>query len=223
MAKFLAPAHIADVRGKLGGLIFKMSRYGLVAYPRTYRPPRDTTVTRLFKTDFSYLADQWHNSLTIAQREAWNRHSAPSPWSRHLSRPQTLSGYQCYIQHNLLRRRIRVPLFTIPPVSRGRAKIPENEIISQVPNKVPIAWSHTQILADQDAYVTISWPFYDSQLHPRVWARQTYHTHGPKIGWETYRINQPYLRPSWVEVRATLLDDNLLNSLPYVFHLWCPA
>lgn len=223
MARFVASTLIADVRGSLGGLTFKMSRYGPVLYPRTYRPPRARQETRDFRQDFSYLADLWHNTLTIAQRNAWNRHSAPSPWSRHLARPQTLSGYQCYIQHNLLRQRIAIPLFTLPPADHSRAPIPWQTIISQAPNKVPISWSNPPIAADQDAIVTISWPFYDSQVHPRVWARQTYHTHGPKVGWETYRIDPPYLRPSWVEVRATLLDDNHLNSLPYVYHLWCPA
>lgn len=223
MAKFLAVSPLTDVRGTLGALVFKMSRYGPVVYPRTGHRKRGTTQTGERRRAFSFLSNAWKDTLTQSERDTWTSLPPVHPWKRYVFRSPMLPGYNRYLQYNLLRRLIRVPLFVRAPASPRRAITPYNEIISQVPNKIPVGWSQTQILADQDGIVTVSWPFQDSHVSPRVWSRQTFHTHGPKVGWETYRISQPYLRPSWVEVRLTLLDDNLLQSLPYVFHLWCPA
>lgn len=223
MAKFLAVSPITDVRGTLGALVFKMSRYGPVVYLRSGHRKRGSTQTNERRRAFAFLSKAWKDTLSIDQRNMWTSLPPIHPWKRYVFRAPMLPGYNRYLQYNLSRQLIGVPLFTLPPASPRRALTPVHEIISQPANKIPVNWGAPALAADQDAIVTVSWPVTASQLHPRTWSRQTFHTHGPAAGWVTYRISQPYLRPSWNIITVTLLDDDLLQSLPYVFRLWCPA
>lgn len=223
MAKFRPAQNAEHIVGSVGGVTFKRSRYGYVCYAKPH-PTRHRSVNQRYRTRwFSILAHRWRNTLTAAQRNAWNTILAQDVLPYRTRRLSPNPGYNAFLQHNLFR------LFATKAVEDDA---PPVAITSPSPSWWPTFTNNSRIqinfvgdplLVNQTAVIMLSHPFSPGVLNPRTWQKQVWRTHGPQAGWRFYDITPPIFPGSQVRISMWRVHDRERFSPPYeLLRTWVP-
>ena len=95
-------AGIVDGRGSIAGNTFSRNHFG--AFMRARVTPTNPNTARqvLVRASIAYLADRWANTLTSAQRTAWNLYGSSVAMLDSLGATIYLTGYNHYIRSNVI-------------------------------------------------------------------------------------------------------------------------
>jgi len=90
----------ADVRGKLGDIVFTRSQGGpTIRTIGTWTQP-DTDAQAECRETLAALAHAWSTTLTNAQRSSWRAYARTNPRPNRWGQPSQQSGYLAFVRHN---------------------------------------------------------------------------------------------------------------------------
>lgn len=94
---------IAGASGSLGGITASHNRFGAYLRARVVPTNPNTGPQAEIRTLFGQLANLWANTLTAAQRDAWNVYAANVPVLNRIGASVYLTGANHYIRSNVPR------------------------------------------------------------------------------------------------------------------------
>jgi len=108
---------IADARGSVGGTVFSRNSAGAYMKQRTV-PTYPASAKQIARAALmSTLIDDWKNSLTTAQRAAWNALAAGTKIPNKLGEQMSPSGANLFVRSNVLLDLSSQAHITAPPVT----------------------------------------------------------------------------------------------------------
>ena len=94
---------ITEMRGSIAGNVYSRNRYGAYARARTKPINPNTERQQLVRSAISAMTTRWSQTLTPAQRTAWNLYGASVVMTNKLGESINLSGFNHYIRSNAFR------------------------------------------------------------------------------------------------------------------------
>lgn len=106
---------IAQISGSIGGVTFARNTYG--AYIRNRTTPTNPRTARQteVRASIAFLAAYWAQTLSDAQRTAWNLYAASVVMTNRLGEPTYLSGYNMFLRSNAIPKRADYPIYDPGP------------------------------------------------------------------------------------------------------------
>lgn len=92
---------ITEMRGSIAGNVYSRNRYGAYARARTKPVNPNTALQQAVRAAMAFLTDRWANTLTGAQRTAWNLYGSNVVMTNKLGESINLSGFNHYIRSNI--------------------------------------------------------------------------------------------------------------------------
>lgn len=112
-------AIITQASGSIGGATYAHNQGGLYIRARSIPTNPNTTPQQAARNAFGSLAMAWRETLTSAQRSAWEAYAANTPVTNSLGDSILLSGQQMFIRNNGARVRAGEALVAASPVGGG--------------------------------------------------------------------------------------------------------
>ncbi len=91
---------IVQMSGSIAGTVFARHRFGNYARPRTKPVNPHSTRQESARADVSYLAERWHEDLTVVQRGLWNTYAAAVAMKNRLGETIHLTGFNHFMRTN---------------------------------------------------------------------------------------------------------------------------
>lgn len=108
---------IAQISGSVGGTVFSRNTYGNYIRNRTTPINPQTSRQTEVRAAIAYLAAYWAQTLTDAERTAWNLYAASVVMKNRLGEDTYLSGYNMFLRSNSLAKRATYPVFEPGPTT----------------------------------------------------------------------------------------------------------
>lgn len=150
---------VIQMSGSIGGNTHARNRYGNYVRART-KPINPNSASQVtVRAIMAFLVERWSETLTAAQRTAWNLYASEVSMLNKLGESIHLSGFNHYVRSNSIRSRIGAPIVDAGPVV---FEIPEQDPIfaitaSEATQQVSFAYDSTMDWADEDdAYITFA-------------------------------------------------------------------
>ncbi len=89
--------------GSIGGLTYSHNRGGLYTRARSIPTNPNSTEQQTVRAAFGSLSQRWTQTITQAQRDAWENYAALTPVTNRLGDELILSGQQMYVRCNTVR------------------------------------------------------------------------------------------------------------------------
>lgn len=193
---------VSDLRGLEGGVLFRTSKGHTVASGRPRTRAYRSALQRPRTLAFSLLVARWKQTLTPAQRAAWERFASHPDLSYNVALPRNLTGFNAFMQENLSRARFAIPyLDNAPPVPR--IYNPCTPAMSMTGYQyLYVDFSGSPLLSGEYAGLSMTNAFRASQMNPRVWYRQHFLRAGPFSSSITFIISTPYQRTATFAVHV---------------------
>lgn len=125
MALFKAGGGIGAISGSIGSWVFARNKGGQYIRNRAIPVNPNTAFQVAVRAAMAYLVNRWANTLTGAQRTAWNLYASNVSMLNRLGEAIYLSGFNHYIRSNMIRKQI------------GQAIIDAGPIIFELPAQDP--------------------------------------------------------------------------------------
>lgn len=97
---------IVQMAGSIAGDVFARNRYGNYSRARTKPTNPNTAGQQSVRAALTALTARWSQTLTAAQRTAWNLYASNVAMLNRLGESIYLSGYNHFIRSNLTRQRV---------------------------------------------------------------------------------------------------------------------
>lgn len=100
MARILPGSMVSDARGQIGGVVFSRNAAG--AYVRNNSSPVNPNTSRqqAIRSGFGQAAARWRDTLTAAQRAAWEAYAQQTPVPNVFGGKDIISGIAFYCRFN---------------------------------------------------------------------------------------------------------------------------
>lgn len=92
---------VADIRGSIGGTTFSRTRYGAIARNRTIPVDPGSAAQTKIRSIASTVRNAWFNTLTAAQRTAWDTYAAGVQMTNRLGEVVNLTGWNHFCRSNM--------------------------------------------------------------------------------------------------------------------------
>jgi len=96
-------AGIVQVSGSIAGTVHARNRFGNYIRPRTKPVNPHSARQESIRAILSYLAEYWHETLSIAQRAAWKVYADAVPMKNRLGETIHLTGFNHFLRSNAAR------------------------------------------------------------------------------------------------------------------------
>lgn len=106
--KFTSPVYSA-ASGSIAGLTYSRNRFGMYTRARAVPVNPNSGNQQAVRNAFSELSTAWNETLTAAQRAAWDVYAANVPVINSLGATVYLTGQQRYVGANTVRRQAALP------------------------------------------------------------------------------------------------------------------
>lgn len=155
MAIFTAGGGVAAVSGSVGGVTFSHNRGG--PYMRTRAIPTDpgTTYQQEVRALVASLTSHWLNTLTAAQRAAWDTYALNVELPNPLGQYRNVGGIGMYIRSNV--PRLQADATNLPRVDDGPTVFnlgeftsPDFSNASEATQNAGVAYDNTDAWANED-------------------------------------------------------------------------
>ncbi len=93
-------AGIIQISGSIAGTVHARNRFGNYIRPRTKPVNPHSARQESARSDVSYLAERWHEDLTVVQRGLWNTYAAAVAMKNRLGETIHLTGFNHFIRTN---------------------------------------------------------------------------------------------------------------------------
>lgn len=121
--KFL-PSLTGTMSGSIGGITASHNRAGMYFRNRVVPTNPNTTRQQSVRTNFSSCVNYWANTLTAAQRLAWETFAANTPQTDVLGQSFFLTGQQAFIKANTLRLQATQAIIAAGPTTYNNGSPP---------------------------------------------------------------------------------------------------
>lgn len=143
---------IVSMSGKLAGNVHARNKGG--DYIRSWKNPTNPNTARQItvRAALAFLADRWAQTLTAANRTAWNLYGTNVAMENRLGDVIHLSGYNHYIRSNLIRKAFGLAVIDAGPVIfEVPAQDPTYAITcTEAGQTISIVFDNTMDWADED-------------------------------------------------------------------------
>lgn len=107
---------IIEMRGSMAGNTYSKNRSGNYVRART-KPVNPNTARQVeVRAAMAFLTDRWANTITDAQRIAWNLYASLVNMKNKLGETILLTGFNHYLRSNMIRKQFANPLIDAAPV-----------------------------------------------------------------------------------------------------------
>ena len=143
---------ITQMSGSLAGNTFARNRYGNYVRSRTHPINPNTALQTIVRAALAELTARWSQTLTAAQRTAWNLYGANVVMLNKLGENINLTGFNHYIRSNTVRLRVGAPVADAGPVIfELPAADPAFAVsLSEATQQVTLTYDPTMDWADED-------------------------------------------------------------------------
>ena len=143
---------IVGMSGSIAGTTFSRNHYGSYARARTKPINPSTAGQQVARAALSFLADRWAQTLSAAQRTAWNLYGSSVAMTNRLGETTYMTGFNHYIRSNsILKRSGRTVVDAGPTVFELPATDPTFSIAcAQTDNKCTFTYDDTAAWANED-------------------------------------------------------------------------
>lgn len=117
---------VVQMAGSIAGTTFARNRYGNYARARTKPTNPNTDRQQLVRAAMADLTARWSQTLTAAQRTAWNLYGANVVMTNRLGESMNLSGFNHYIRSNAWLARM------------GATPIDPGPVVFEIPEADPV-------------------------------------------------------------------------------------
>lgn len=94
---------VVQASGSIAGNTFARNRFGNYMRARTKPVNPNSTYQADVRTFLAYLAEYWHETLTAAQRTAWNTYAAAVAMKNRLGETVYVTGFNMFLRTNIVR------------------------------------------------------------------------------------------------------------------------
>ena len=159
MAIFTAGPAVAEIRGSAGGTTFSRNRFGAYTRQRTTPVNPNSPAQVLARGRLSTLTVYWRDTLTQAQRDAWDAYADATTWKNALGQDIKLTGLNHFLRAGQLRLQAGEAIVATAPATPG---IPAEETLwtptaDATGNTIDIAYTFSPNVDDQ------MWNFFASR------------------------------------------------------------
>lgn len=160
MALILPGAGVADIRGSAGGVTFSRTAAGNIMRRRVKPVNPNSAAQTAVRGYLSDLTAVWRDTLTPAQRLAWETYAAGTNWMNRLGQTIQLSGLSMFLRSASIMKQIGRSTWTTAPTTPG---IPGQETLwtptfNITGNDVDVAYTFPVNVADKDYVFYVSPP-----------------------------------------------------------------
>lgn len=150
MAKILYGPVVAEARGSVAGTTYSRNTYG--PYMRNkaspVQPQSPNQVAQ--RASFTAMTQRWRDTLSAAQRDAWNDYAAQTPLVDAFGNKIQLKGNAMYVRFNALWDRIGETPVDDGPVTPGEAPMLDCTLAGDTTNGIQLtAYSPLLLTADR--------------------------------------------------------------------------
>lgn len=149
---------ITQISGSIGGDVHARNRSGNYIRPRTKPINPNTALQVAARACISFLVEYWAETLTQAQRDAWDLYASNVAMLNRLGETTHLTGMNMFVRGNAFRTRYSIALVPGGPVVFTIADSdPTLSIaISEATNQVTVTFDDTMAWASEDgAFLTM--------------------------------------------------------------------
>lgn len=165
---------VVQMSGSIAGTTFARNKSGNYVRPRTKPVNPKSTRQEAVRTIVSYLAEYWHETLTVVQRGVWESYAAAVAMKNKLGETIHLSGFNHFIRSNSARMQFHPGAVSFAPTVLSLPEkdtdlvVTEENIAGQT---FTFSCNTAQFAANGDPVVTI----FLHQGQPQLASRNTYH------------------------------------------------
>lgn len=143
---------ITQMSGSIAGNVFARNRFGNYARARTTPTNPNTSAQQDVRSVIASLSEKWSQTLTAANRTAWNLYADNVAMLNRLGESIHLTGYNHYIRSNATRHRLAQGLANAGPVV---FELPEHDptfaiTISEATQQVTAVYDSTRDWANEN-------------------------------------------------------------------------
>lgn len=146
---------VASYSGSIGGTVFSRNRGGAYARNRVTPINPGSSFQAVVRSLMSQLANHWAETLTPAQRSAWDSYADAVPLPNPLGDPRNVGGVGMFVRGNLIRGQVGYP--DLPLVEDGPVILalsaytpPVITTITAVTQKLNLTFDNTDAWANED-------------------------------------------------------------------------
>ncbi len=145
---FTSPV-FSQASGSVAGLVFSHGRSGMYTRSRSTPTNPDTERQRIIKTAMKTLTPIWGQTLTAAQRAAWNLYAANVPMVNPLGQTIFLTGQNHFVRTNIPRIQAGISILLVAPTAfdLGTFTAPTLTTIDVASNSVFITFDNSDAWA----------------------------------------------------------------------------
>ena len=143
---------ITQMSGSIGGTTFARNHYGNYARAKTKPVNPNTALQQVVRNSLSFLTTYWAQTLTDAQRVAWNLYGSSVAMTNRLGETTYLTGFNHFIRSNSILKRSNRTLVAAGPVIFELPEVDSTISISasEATNHITIAYDDTMDWLDED-------------------------------------------------------------------------
>lgn len=143
---------IVQMSGSISGDTFARNRSGNYSRARTTPVNPNTDLQQQVRNAVQFISSRWGDTLTAAQRTAWNLYANSVAMLNKLGETIYLSGYNHYMRSNSIRKRSG---FTIVDAGPVIFSIPQGDPVftcsgSEATQQISVAFDNTMAWANED-------------------------------------------------------------------------
>jgi len=117
---------VIQISGSIAGTVHARNRFGNYIRPRTKpvnpRTPRQEAVRAIV----SFLAEYWHQDLSVVERGLWDTYAAAVPMKNRLGETIHPTGFNHFIRTNSVRMSVELPVLDAAP---SVLSLPEKDVV----------------------------------------------------------------------------------------------
>lgn len=141
---------IASISGSLAGSTFARNRGGLYVRSRAVPVNPGTEFQAIVREALGTLAARWRNTLTAAQRAAWDNYALNTPRNNALGDPINIGGIGAYIRGNVVRAQAGLAYVDDGPTLPGVPEVGTISVASRLGASYTINYDDTLPWTSED-------------------------------------------------------------------------
>lgn len=133
---------VSEVSGRVGGLVFSHNAGGPYIRQGSIPTNPNTTFQQSVRTNVATLSVMWNDTLTQAERDAWEVYAANVKLTNRIGEQVNVSGIAMFVRSNVARMQIQVdPVIAAPTIfNLGILSKAAVENATEAGQTVDIAW-----------------------------------------------------------------------------------
>lgn len=139
---------LASISGSLAGATYARNRGGAYVRSRTVPVNPGTEFQAAVRASLGTLAARWRDTLTPAQRAAWDNYALNTPRTNALGDPINIGGIGAYIRGNVVREQAGLAYVDDGPTSFGVPEVGEVTLTATTPSTLSVAYDASLPWAD---------------------------------------------------------------------------